>query len=208
MAIWIMVKIITIAQQKGGATKTTVAMNLAGALMKTKKVLILDMNHEQLSALKWAARGDFFKDNTGALSEKGCRQELERLTVGCYADYIIIDTPPELMMCAIKAALLSDLVIIPCQPSPLDLESAEETIEIVQSAHKPFKLLASNVRRGTLIGNQLPGTLRKIGKTFETTVYQSVSVVESAMLGTWIGAYLHKQTEFDDLAIEVIKELK
>jgi len=202
-----MAKIITIAQQKGGATKTTTSMNLAGALIEAGYLVrVADMNNEQRSAAKWAKRGNEFQNVVISISDKQPRKDITAVTSGL--DFLIIDTPPELMTPALKAALLSDLIIIPCPPSPLDLEAAEETVDLAETTGKPFRLLASNVRSGTSIGKQLPETLSRLGKVFNTTVHQKVSIVEAAMVGKWIGSYdpnSEAHIEYQKLAKEVIE---
>lgn len=202
----IMVRIITIAQKKGGATKTTTTMNLAGALLeKGYSVKIGDMNTEQQSAMKWAHRGDEFKPIVFLMPDKQVKQEIKKLTGA--VDFLLIDTPPELMLATVKAAVLSDLIIIPCQASTLDLEAAEETIELPETTEKPFYMLASCIKKGTTIGNQLPDTLRRLGQTFNTIIHNRVSIVEAAMVGKWIGSYKpnsEEHTEFKNLASEVI----
>ena len=206
-----MAKIITLAQQKGGATKTTTSMNLAGALMEAGyTVRVADLNREQRSATKWAGRGDIFKSIVVSISDKQPRKDIIELSK--VADWIIIDTPPELTTPAFKAALLSDLLIIPCLPSPLDLEAAEETVDLAEAAGKNFRLLASNVRAKTSIGKQLPETLKRLGSTFKTTIHQKVSIVEAAMVGEWIGSYepnSDAHSEYKALLAEIlaIKEL-
>lgn len=202
-----MAKIITLAQQKGGATKTTTSMNLAGALIEAgNTVRVADMNNEQRSAAKWARRGDEFQSVVISISEKQPRKDINEI-IGTGIDYLIIDTPPELMTPALKAALLSDLIIIPCPPSPLDLEAAEETIDLAETTGKPFMLLASNVRSGTGIGKQLPETLKRLGVVFKTTIHQKVSIVEAAMVGKWVGSYAPNSSahlEYQELAKEII----
>jgi chromosome partitioning protein len=204
-----MAKIITIAQQKGGATKTTTSMNLAGTLIESGyKVRVADMNNEQRSATKWAKRGEEFQSVVVSISDKQPRKDINNIIQN--VDFLIIDTPPELMTPALKAALLSDLIIIPCPPSPLDLEAAEETIDLAETTGKSFKLLASNVRAGTSIGKQLPETLKKLGPVFETTIHQKVSIVEAAMVGKWVGSYAPKSDahiEYQQLTNEIISIL-
>ena len=111
---------------------------------------------------------------------------------------------------ALKAALLSSLIIIPCTPSPLDLESAEDTIDLIEETNKPFVLLASCVRSGTTLGTQLRGTLKKIGNTFETVIHQRVDIVEAAITGEWVGTYRKASKahqEYQQLAKELINLL-
>ena len=208
-----MMHTIAITNQKGGVGKTTTCINLAGALIEMGySVSVADMNNEQRSAFKWSKRGSGLKNIVTVVSDKKPRSDLNKLKEG--NDFIIIDTAPELMTPALKAALLSDLIIIPCTPSPLDLESAEDTIDLIEETEKPFVLLSSCVRSGTTVGAQLRETLKKIGNTFETIIYQRVDIVEAAIIGQWVGEYKKNSKsheEYQNLAkelIEILGEIK
>lgn len=203
---FIMGKVIAVIQKKGGATKTTTTLNLAGALIEHGyNVKVGDIDTEQQSATKWAKRGEIFKNIVFQISDKKIGAEIVRLKADC--DFLLLDTPPELLVSAFKAALLSDCLIIPCQASTLDLDEAEETVDLAQTVQKPYWFLASNIKKGTTIGKQLPKTLRKIGNVFNTIIHNKVSIVGAAVEGSWIGAYKPNSEghiEFKNLANELI----
>lgn len=207
-----MAKIITVIQQKGGSTKTTTCMNLAGALIEAGyKVKVADMNTAQQSASKWAKRSDEFKLVVVTISDKQTRKDIEEISKN--ADFVIIDTPPELMTSALKAALLSNLLIIPCPASQLDLEAAEETVDLAETANKPFWLLASDIDARTSLGKKFrEDVLSKLGRTFKTVIHHKVNIIEAAMVGQWVGSYApnsDSHIEYKELITEILstKEL-
>lgn len=121
-------KIITIANQKGGAGKTTVSMQLAGTVARRGyRVLVVDAD-PQATATRWAASAS---DETpfpasvvglSAANEKVHREA--RKFINNY-NVIIIDCPPAADSQVPQSALLvADLALVPIIPSPLDMWAA------------------------------------------------------------------------------------
>jgi chromosome partitioning protein len=136
-----MAVVITIAQQKGGAGKTTLAANLAAALAAERRVAVVDID-PQRSLSRWhamrAARAVPAVTHSD-LSGWRLRAELDRLRGG--HDVLIVDSPPQLDTDARLAVRAADLVLVPMQPSPPDLWAAEGTLALAAAERREARVL-------------------------------------------------------------------
>ena len=133
-------KVITIAQQKGGTGKTTLAVHLALAFIKyhNHKVAIIDTD-PQGSLGKWfmirSEKNSLNKNLTfKTASLWGAQYESKMLKQD--HDIVIIDTPPKIESDARPAIEAADLVLIPVAPSPVDFWATEAIIEIAKKAKR------------------------------------------------------------------------
>ena len=122
--------IISLLNQKGGVGKTTLAVNLAGQLTQFgKRVLLIDAD-PQGSALDWStAREGAPLFPVVGLPRPTVHKEIKGFS-GDY-DHIVIDGAPRVTDLARSVIMASDLVVIPVQPSPYDIWSAEEVVGLV-----------------------------------------------------------------------------
>lgn len=158
-----MTHVITIAQQKGGAGKTTVAAHLAVAWsMRGKRVAVVDID-PQGSLTQWHKLREkrFGEGYTGITftSVSGWRvgSEINRLKRG--HDIIIVDSPPHTETEARTAIRNADCIIIPVQPSPTDLWATKATLDLALSEKVPVRVVmnrvSANSRMATLISKEL-----------------------------------------------------
>ncbi len=139
-----MAVVITVAQQKGGTGKTTLAANIAAAFAADCRVAILDID-PQKSLVRWIGlRGDrkpvlTFSD----LSGWRLATELDRLRRT--HDMVVIDSPPRIDTDARLAIREASLVLVPVQPSPPDLWAAEGTLELAEGERRPARLVRNRV---------------------------------------------------------------
>ncbi len=124
--------IIAVAQSKGGVGKTTLAVSAAAELQRrARRVALVDAD-PQRSACKWAEPGNLqFPVYAITLAEQAVSiwvRELRR--VAAEYDDVILDTAPSARALGASIAV-SDLVVVPCTASGLDLEATVVTLEIV-----------------------------------------------------------------------------
>lgn len=126
--------VFTIAQQKGGAGKSTLAAHLAVAWARVRKrVAVVDIDPQGSVASWYEAREKTLgPDETGLTFARvtGWRtaREVERLARE--HDVVVIDSPPHAETEAKIAVRVADLVVVPTQPSPLDVWATLPTVEL------------------------------------------------------------------------------
>ncbi|AJC49498.1 chromosome partitioning protein ParA [Allofrancisella guangzhouensis] len=183
-------KVISLLQQKGGSGKTTTAINIACGLKELGfRVAIVDMDKDKPDAYMWMTKNNQNLDFVYNLDEKNVREKV--LELKSSLDFVVIDTPPNFQTAALKSALLSDLVVIPCSPSGMDLSGLIEAKDLALTANKPYKFFANRVQMQSNMSKSLIEFFEEDGHFFEVSVSQSVKFVEAESEGVYIGDYVN-----------------
>jgi chromosome partitioning protein len=126
-------KIIAILSQKGGAGKTTLAINLAVLASRLKKqTAIIDLD-PQVSATNW--HDNRSAEHPSVVSAQAARlQQVVDAAEDAGANLIWLDTAPHSESTSLAAARIADFVLIPCRPAILDLRAIGNTIDLVKMA--------------------------------------------------------------------------
>ncbi len=126
-------RIITIAQQKGGAGKTTLTAHLAVAWRQAgHKVAVIDID-PQGSLTRWfETREAAIGSDSGLVLSRitGWRTEREAARLARENDLVVIDSPPHAETEARIAVRVASLVVVPVQPSPMDIWATQPTIDL------------------------------------------------------------------------------
>lgn len=199
-------RIIAVVNKKGGVTKTTTSMQLAGWLAKWgNEVTVLDTDSTG-GATKWA-------EGVEDENERRIAEGREPVSLGFqvvpanetslnrdrllrrYRGWVIIDTPPVQTGIIQKAVDAADVTIIPCEPSMLSLYLAGETF--AETPHS-IVLLTRTKRNTRLTKESLEELDSNDTRRFDTVVTEREAI--KRMAGT---TQLDSQ-EYSSVAQELI----
>jgi chromosome partitioning protein len=139
-------KVISPICQKGGTAKTTTAINLAvEALAYGLEVVIIDLD-PQVSACDWKdIRGE--APPVVAATPVPHLERTLKAAADNGADLAIIDTAGRTNDAANAAARAADVILVPLQPSLIDLKTLGATLDIIRIAgNKPTRALLARVK--------------------------------------------------------------
>jgi chromosome partitioning protein len=161
--------IITVAQQKGGSGKTTVAAHLAVAFMLGgKSVGVLDVDPQ-------GSLGEWFERRERTLGEEdvglvfrtasgwGARREAKQLARDF--DIVVVDTPPKSDLEMRPAIEMADLVAVPVQPTPVDLWATAPTLAMVAKEGAGSLIVINRALSRALLTGEMIEAAGKLGHT-------------------------------------------
>lgn len=204
-------QIITVVNQKGGSGKTTLSMQLAGALARRgHKVLVVDAD-PQATATRWAATAEDdkpFPASVIGLSAASAKVHREvKKFVEDYR-YIIVDCPPAADSPVPQSALLvADLALVPLIPSPLDMWAAvgiRQVIENVGTINEGLqaRLVVNQCQPNTNLAKEALEVLPEFGiELCRTYMHQRQVYRQSAVFGQTVH-------DFGARAAEAVREIE
>jgi chromosome partitioning protein len=195
-------KTIAIISQKGGAGKTTLAINLAGAGESMGlRTIVVDLD-PQASAKDWHDHRQ--KEAPIVISAHASRLNDVLATAKKHkADLCIIDTAPHSESSALTAAKAADLILIPCRPAILDLRAISSSVDLVQIAKRPALIVLNSIPPRGGLADQAEDAIASYGlPVAKTRISQRAALVHSLTAAQTVQEY-----EPDGIAAKEIQNL-
>lgn len=159
--------VIAVANQKGGVGKTTLAMNMAAGLTRRGSCIVVDAD-PQRSATMWTELSDSLREFPAKVVPAEDEIKKQIIQLQTEFDYIVIDCPPEIKSdSTISAIEISQVLLIPLLPSPMDLWSStriEELIKRVQQANPTISafVVLNQIEPRSAMSRGMDGALQEI----------------------------------------------
>ena len=217
-----MVKIISVANKKGGVGKSTIATNLAVYFASAgKSVVLIDADEQKSSMSFQEVRPDTaIQFQTVSIMTRTILREAEKFLV----DFVIIDVPAKDSPVSRAAIAAADRVIVPVQPSQYDILATEDTFRLLDevSAQKQnfkFAVIQNMVLTNPKIklSGEVSEVLKDMAKEFglhlfNSVLYMRIAYKDSAEKGLSVAEmkgekYTKAEEEFNSFYKEVLKWL-
>ncbi len=208
--------IISILNQKGGVGKTTLAVNLSRYFTKNNiKTLLIDSD-EQGSAGSWHERSGGDSIDLAVISKITLEHDIKKYTQ--LYDLIFIDGIPRVSPLTALSIKVSDMTLIPVQPSPYDIWATEEIVNhvkdkeiVTNNKYKAFFIISRQILN-TNLSKELPFALEKMNlKTFNSSTSSRVAYATSIDKGLTVldGEYYGSEAcrEIENIAVELQNEI-
>ena len=160
---------ITIAQQKGGAGKTTLSAHLAVAFCGMgRRVAIVDTDPQGTLRTWHRLRCEQYgSDRVGVqlYTTSGWQLGSVLQPLRDAYDLILIDSPPHIETEARAAIRQADMLLIPIQPSPADLWATEATLALAGASKVPVRVVLNRVPARSNLTQRIATGLHGVSKT-------------------------------------------
>jgi chromosome partitioning protein len=196
--------ILTIAQQKGGAGKTTLAAQLATAFLAMRKsVATIDID-PQGSLTRWAeVRTQLLGDSNKLVHVQatGWRSSAQAEALARSHNIVIIDSPPHAETDARLSIRIADLVLVPVQPSPMDIWATQATLQLARAERVPTLLVPNRVPARSNMAEGILENLSQLGSAVSRLHLGSrVAYAESMLSGKGVIETHPLSTAADEMA--------
>jgi chromosome partitioning protein len=196
-----MAKIITIAHQKGGVGKSTMALNLALCFQDQLKVALVDSD----------LQGSIYhvKDDFPGLDIFLAEKVTEIPTLDY--DLIIVDTPPYLSNKLTDLFLISDFVLVPTKAGFFDVMAIRATLALIKFAQAKKTALKAGIVLNMIkprsgVTGDVEELLNSLGAPLlKTRIHDRVSITRSSIAtGVLQGSDRKAKDELTSLAEEIV----
>ena len=191
--------VIVVAQSKGGVGKTTLAVNVAGELVRYgSSVAVVDAD-PQGGAFHWSRPHQLGFPVRQCLMTSRNQLVWVKNVLKTGSDIVVVDLPAGLGPIFETAVIIADLIVVPCGPSSLDIGGAGGTIARAREVKRsdpsggPLKIVTVPTRVDVAHeeGSQIIDALDELGEPVGPSLSYDVAFVrcfaagETVTSGDW-----------------------
>lgn len=213
-------KIIGVIQVKGGAGRSTIATNLAGAISKGARTALIDCDMPQGTAASWGAlRLQAQPDASLTVATATDHRSLVKTAQGLADghDFIVIDGPPRIAEVTRAMLILSDLCLVPLGTSAAEIWATGDLLQTINEAKAAGKAVDARIvwnryRPSTTSGRELPDAVKAELrlKALQTRLGLRIAYSDALAQGLTVAEWSDRaaKDELHELCVEIGKIIK
>jgi chromosome partitioning protein len=184
--------VFVFSQSKGGVGKTTLAINFADELsVRNQSTTLVDAD-PQGNSTQWAAPNKLLFPVRHEVLLRHNSLIWVRDVLKSTTQHVVVDTPAGLGFTFEVAALIADVLVIPCGPSSLDIDAAAKTIKKsrdlrgneARSRSLRIILAPNRVDLATEEGQQISDALKDLDEEVAPAIRHDIDYVRTFTAGT------------------------
>jgi chromosome partitioning protein len=141
-------KVIVFAATKGGVAKTTLCYNTALMAALKSQVFMADLDPQGSLTHIWQRRDELINPRLITDVESVAKSVRLLSQAGYDREFMFVDTPGSLMPVITDAVEAADLIVLPTQPSPLDLHAQDAVAARIEKLGLQSKTMFVLTRTG------------------------------------------------------------
>lgn len=170
-------KVIVVANQKGGSGKSTILVHLAAAAdyVGDGPVIFSDTD-PQGTAADWfnqRKKSDVETPRYAPLVFSELNAKFAALKKAG-ATYLFIDTAPSLGEVNAELFAHADVIVIPLNPTPADLRALVKALPLIRESGKPFYFVLARVRANLRSNDGTAIALQSLGLLLPTRMHERI----------------------------------
>lgn len=189
-------KVMAVFNTKGGSGKSTISMHVGVAASESINAVILDADPNKSSAT-W---GKTRKTATPLVKETSSARltaEIEALR-GQGVDLVILDCPPSINADTVSLVAAADFVVVPVQPTILDVAGCYNATKMITSQQKPFVYVVSRCPTPSQDTRDAIAALEKSGEVCPVVISDRIAFSRALAYGLAVTEYEKSGKAYDE----------
>jgi chromosome partitioning protein len=189
-----MAKVVAVANLKGGVGKSCIATNLACAVARDRRVVLVDADDHQATSW-WGRKAPTPVPVVSSRFDPADERRWAEGVLGIDADLVVVDVGGGQTRAVGIAMTAADLVLVPCPATPVDIKTARDTVDLLREVRGrrgrgPAALLVPNrIDRRRAAGREVEAALHRLGEPVAPAIMERAAFADAFGVTSWVGEF-------------------
>jgi chromosome partitioning protein len=191
-----MTKVLAVFNTKGGSGKSTISMHVGVAASEKLNTVILDADPNK-SSVNWGKTRETSVPVVKEISSTRLLAEIADLRKAG-VDLVILDCPPSINADTVQLVSAADFVVVPVQPTILDVTGCYNATKMIAAQKKPFVYIVSRCPTPSPDTRDAIRALEKSGEVCPVVISDRIAFSRALAYGLAVTEYEKTGKAFEE----------